>query len=110
MAHELTALYAKREKSKGFAFLPDDEMQRDFESRFPYTETDDQLQSINEIKEDMERIRPMDRLLCGDVGFGKTGSGFPCRYEMRGKRKAVRNFSAYNRTGNAAFSDRFKTI
>lgn len=72
MAHELTALYAKREKSKGFAFLPDDEMQRDFESRFPYAETDDQLQSINEIKEDMERIRPMDRLLCGDVGFGKT--------------------------------------
>lgn len=72
MAHELTALYAKREQSKGFAFLPDDEMQRDFESRFPYAETDDQLQSINEIKEDMERIRPMDRLLCGDVGFGKT--------------------------------------
>lgn len=72
MAHELTALYAKREKSKGFAFLPDDEMQRDFESRFPYAETDDQLQSINEIKEDMERVRPMDRLLCGDVGFGKT--------------------------------------
>ena len=72
MAHELTALYAKREQSKGFAFLPDDEMQRDFESRFPYSETDDQLQSINEIKEDMERIRPMDRLLCGDVGFGKT--------------------------------------
>lgn len=76
MAHELTALYAKREKSKGFAFLPDDEMQRDFESRFPYTETDDQLQSINEIKEDMERIRPMDRLLCGDVGFGKTEVAF----------------------------------
>ena len=76
MAHELTALYAKREKSKGFAFLPDDEMKRDFESRFPYTETDDQLQSINEIKEDMERIRPMDRLLCGDVGFGKTEVAF----------------------------------
>lgn len=76
MAHELTALYAKREKSKGYAFLPDDEMQRDFESRFPYTETDDQLKSINEIKEDMERIRPMDRLLCGDVGFGKTEVAF----------------------------------
>ncbi len=72
MAEELTKLYAQREQSKGFAFFPDDEMQRDFEARFPYSETDDQLQSINEIKEDMERVRPMDRLLCGDVGFGKT--------------------------------------
>ncbi len=72
MAHELTALYAKREKSKGFAFLPDDSMQRDFEERFPYVETDDQLQCIAEIKADMERPRPMERLLCGDVGFGKT--------------------------------------
>ena len=72
MAHELIALYAKREQSQGFAFVADDEIQRDFEERFPYVETDDQLQSINEIKADMERIRPMDRLLCGDVGFGKT--------------------------------------
>lgn len=76
MAHELIALYAKREKSKGFAFYPDDQMQRDFEARFPYAETDDQLQSINEIKEDMEKPRPMDRLLCGDVGFGKTEVAF----------------------------------
>jgi transcription-repair coupling factor (superfamily II helicase) len=72
MAHELIALYAKREHSKGFAFYPDDEIQRDFEERFPYVETDDQLQSIAEIKADMERPRPMERLLCGDVGFGKT--------------------------------------
>ncbi len=72
MAHELITLYAKREKSQGFAFFPDDDMQRDFEARFPYAETDDQLQSIEEIKEDMEKPRPMDRLLCGDVGFGKT--------------------------------------
>ena len=72
MAHELIELYAKREKSEGFAFYPDDEIQRDFEERFPYTETDDQLQSIAEIKADMERARPMERLLCGDVGFGKT--------------------------------------
>lgn len=72
MAEELIKLYAKREQSKGIAFLPDDEMQRDFEARFPYAETDDQLQSISEIKEDMEKSRPMDRLLCGDVGFGKT--------------------------------------
>lgn len=72
MAHELIALYAKREKSEGFAFYPDDEMQHDFEERFPYIETEDQLRSIAEIKADMERPRPMERLLCGDVGFGKT--------------------------------------
>ena len=72
MAHELIALYAKREQSVGFAFYPDDEIQHDFEERFPYVETDDQLQSIAEIKADMERARPMERLLCGDVGFGKT--------------------------------------
>lgn len=72
MAHELIALYAKREQSKGFAFYPDDEIQHDFEERFPYVETDDQLQSVAEIKADMERPRPMERLLCGDVGFGKT--------------------------------------
>lgn len=76
MAQELIKLYAKREKSKGFAFYPDDDIQRDFEARFPYTETDDQLQSISEIKEDMEKARPMDRLLCGDVGFGKTEVAF----------------------------------
>lgn len=72
MAHELMELYAKREQSKGFAFYPDDEMQHDFEERFPYVETDDQLQAIEEIKSDMENIKPMERLLCGDVGFGKT--------------------------------------
>lgn len=72
MAHELIELYAKREQSEGFAFYPDDELQHDFEERFPYVETDDQLQSIAEIKADMERARPMERLLCGDVGFGKT--------------------------------------
>ena len=72
MAEELMKLYAKREKSEGYAFYPDDELQRDFEERFPYAETDDQLQSISEIKADMQRVRPMDRLLCGDVGFGKT--------------------------------------
>ncbi|MBQ8515135.1 MAG: transcription-repair coupling factor [Ruminococcus sp.] len=72
MAKELMALYAKREQAEGFAFDPDDEIQRDFEQRFPYMETDDQLAAIEEIKQDMEKPRPMDRLLCGDVGFGKT--------------------------------------
>ena len=76
MAEELMKLYAKREKSEGYAFFPDDEVQRSFEERFPYIETDDQLQSISEIKADMMRPRPMDRLLCGDVGFGKTEVAF----------------------------------
>ncbi|MBR2914168.1 MAG: transcription-repair coupling factor, partial [Oscillospiraceae bacterium] len=76
MAEELMKLYAKRENSEGYAFFPDDELQRSFEERFPYPETDDQLQSIQEIKSDMERPRPMDRLLCGDVGFGKTEVAF----------------------------------
>ncbi|MEG2395670.1 MAG: transcription-repair coupling factor [Oscillospiraceae bacterium] len=72
MADELIALYAKRQKSEGFAFSPDMDMQSDFERRFPYDETSDQLRSIDEIKGDMEKPYPMDRLLCGDVGFGKT--------------------------------------
>ena len=76
MAQELIALYAKREKSEGFAFYPDDEIQHDFENRFPYVETEDQLTAIAEIKADMQRIRPMERLLCGDVGFGKTEVAF----------------------------------
>ncbi len=72
MADELTELYKKRLNAKGFAFSPDGDWQRDFELRFPYEETDDQLRCIAEIKEDMESGKPMDRLLCGDVGFGKT--------------------------------------
>ncbi len=72
MAKQLTALYAKRMSVKGYAFSPDTDLQNDFERRFEYDETDDQLRCINEIKNDMERDIPMDRLLCGDVGFGKT--------------------------------------
>lgn len=76
MAAELIRLYAAREKAKGIAFDRDDEIQHDFEERFPYIETNDQLRSTEEIKRDMERERPMDRLLCGDVGFGKTEVAF----------------------------------
>ena len=72
MAKQLTELYAKRMASKGYAFSPDTDLQNDFERRFEYEETEDQLRSVNEIKNDMERSSPMDRLLCGDVGFGKT--------------------------------------
>ncbi len=72
MAKQLTALYAKRMQAKGYAFSPDTDLQNDFERRFPYDETEDQLRCVDEIKGDMERDVPMDRLLCGDVGFGKT--------------------------------------
>ncbi|MBE6788449.1 MAG: transcription-repair coupling factor [Ruminococcaceae bacterium] len=72
MADELLKLYAKRMQVKGFAFSKDTDWQRDFEERFPYTETPDQIRCIEEIKGDMESGTPMDRVLCGDVGFGKT--------------------------------------
>ncbi len=72
MAKELIALYSRRMKMPGYSFSPDIDMQSDFERRFEYEETDDQLRTINEIKRDMEKPHPMDRLLCGDVGFGKT--------------------------------------
>lgn len=72
IADDLIDLYAKRESEKGFAYSPDDSLQREFEDAFPYVETPDQLRSIKEIKHDMEQDKPMDRLLVGDVGFGKT--------------------------------------
>lgn len=72
LAKELVKLYAQREQAKGYAFSADTPWQRDFEDTFRYTETNDQLRSIEEVKADMEKERPMDRLLCGDVGFGKT--------------------------------------
>ena len=72
MAKQLTVLYAKRMQTKGFAFSEDTDLQSDFESRFQFRETEDQLRCVHEIKGDMERAVPMDRLLCGDVGFGKT--------------------------------------
>ena len=72
IADDLIDLYAKRESEKGFAFSKDDDLQRQFEDAFPYVETPDQLRSIKEIKHDMEQEKPMDRLLVGDVGFGKT--------------------------------------
>ena len=72
MADQLTRLYAQRMQQKGYAFSKDTPWQREFEERFEYEETEDQLTCIQEIKEDMERQAPMDRLLCGDVGFGKT--------------------------------------
>ena len=72
LAKGLIKLYAERQRRPGFAFSPDSTWQREFEDAFDYEETDDQLRAIAEIKSDMERSRPMDRLLCGDVGYGKT--------------------------------------
>jgi transcription-repair coupling factor (superfamily II helicase) len=72
IADELVDLYAKRAAEKGFAFPVDDSLQTDFENDFPYAETPDQLRTIEEVKHDMEKPRPMDRLLVGDVGYGKT--------------------------------------
>ena len=72
VAQNLIELYAKRKNAKGFAFSKDTPWQTQFENDFPYTETDDQLRCIDEVKKDMEKSLPMDRLLCGDVGYGKT--------------------------------------
>ncbi len=91
MADELIKLYAKRSQTPGFAFSEDDDWQHDFEARFPYNETDDQLRSAQEIKEDMQKPVPMDRLLCGDVGFGKTEVAFRAAFKCMedGKQCAV---------------------
>ena len=83
MAKELIALYAERMRKSGYAFPADDKMQHDFEAAFEYDETDSQLSAIEDIKRDMMRPVPMDRLLCGDVGFGKT------EVALRGAFKAI---------------------
>ena len=72
LAKGLIALYAERQRRPGFAFSPDSPWQREFEDAFDYAETEDQLRAVEDIKADMERATPMDRLLCGDVGYGKT--------------------------------------
>ncbi|HID23270.1 MAG TPA: transcription-repair coupling factor, partial [Planctomycetaceae bacterium] len=72
LAAEMLQMQAAREARPGIAYPPDSHLQKEFDAAFPYTETDDQIQAIDAVKRDMERSRPMDRLLCGDVGFGKT--------------------------------------
>lgn len=91
LAGELLALYAARQATPGYAFAPDTPWQREFEEAFPYEETPDQLQAIQEIKQDMEKPVPMDRLLCGDVGFGKTEVAIRAAFKavMSGKQVAV---------------------
>ncbi|MCG0277887.1 MAG: transcription-repair coupling factor [Thermanaeromonas sp.] len=91
MAEELLNLYATRQTIEGHAFSPDTPWQREFEEAFPYTETPDQLKAIAEVKADMEKPKPMDRLLCGDVGYGKTEVALRAAFKavMDGKQVAV---------------------
>jgi len=91
LAKGLIQLYAQRQRQPGYAFSPDSPWQREFEEQFEYTETDDQLRCIQEIKLDMERPTPMDRLLCGDVGYGKTEVAFRAMMKcvLDGKQAAV---------------------
>ena len=81
LADELIKLYAERENRRGFAFSKDTDLQKEFEKDFPYNLTVDQITVINQIKSDMESIQPMDRLLCGDVGFGKTEVAFVAAFK-----------------------------
>ncbi len=91
LARELIELYAKRLDAKGHPFSPDTDWQREFEERFEYEETDDQIQCVREIKQDMEKPYPMDRLLCGDVGVGKTEVALRAAFKavMDGKQVAI---------------------
>ena len=91
IAEELVKLYAERKTVKGYAFSKDTAWQKQFEDEFPYTETEDQLTAIDEIKKDMEAEKPMDRLLCGDVGYGKTEVAMRAAFKatMDGKQVAV---------------------
>ena len=91
IAKQLIILYAKRMQQQGFAFGPDDDLQADFERRFQFDETGDQLRCIEEIKQDMQQNIPMDRLLCGDVGFGKTEVALRAAFKCiaNGKQTAI---------------------
>ncbi len=89
MTQDLLRLYAQRQAAVGFAFSPDTPWQRQLEDNFPYEETPDQLQSIEEIKDDMESPRVMDRLLCGDVGYGKTEEAIRAVFKAVMDRKQV---------------------
>ncbi|HQV64270.1 MAG TPA: transcription-repair coupling factor, partial [Anaerolineales bacterium] len=91
VAEELLDLYARRQVVEGFSFSPDSQWQKELEDSFPYVETDDQKRAIADIKRDMERARPMDRLLCGDVGYGKTEVALRAAFKavMNGKQAAV---------------------
>jgi len=91
VAQDLLELYARRQTTKGFAFSPDSPWQQELEASFPYVETPDQLKAIQDVKRDMEAPKPMDRLLCGDVGYGKTEVALRAAFKavMDGKQVAI---------------------
>jgi transcription-repair coupling factor (superfamily II helicase) len=91
VAQDLLDLYAKRQAAEGYAFKPDTPWQQELEASFPYVETDDQMKAIVDVKMDMETARPMDRLLCGDVGYGKTEVALRAAFKcvMDGKQVAI---------------------
>jgi transcription-repair coupling factor (superfamily II helicase) len=89
LAGELLSLYAERRRRSGHAYGPDSDWQRDFEERFPFTETPDQREAIELVKADMEAPRPMDRLICGDVGYGKTEVALRAAFKAAAEGKQV---------------------
>ena len=109
MARELIQLYAERQRRPGFAFPPDDEMQRQFESAFEYEETDGQNSAVEEIKRDMEAPWPMERLLCGDVGFGKTEVALRAAFKAVAAGRTGGDSRSDNNSCDAALSDDFIT-
>jgi transcription-repair coupling factor (superfamily II helicase) len=102
LAEHLIKLYSRRRQAQGFAFPKDTDWQIEFEAAFPYEETPDQLTVVEEIKADMESPKPMDRLLCGDVGYGKTGGGPAGRFQGGGGGKAGGVSGPHHDSGGAA--------
>jgi len=91
VAQDLLDLYARRRTVTGYAFKPDNAWQQELEASFPYIETEDQLHVLTQVKEDMEKAKPMDRLICGDVGYGKTEIAVRAAFKavMDGKQVAI---------------------
>jgi transcription-repair coupling factor (superfamily II helicase) len=91
IAHELVQIYARRQALRGYQYPPDTLWQEEFEARFEYEETPDQITAIEDVKDDMEAAKPMDRLVCGDVGFGKTEVAIRAAFKatMAGKQTAI---------------------
>jgi transcription-repair coupling factor (superfamily II helicase) len=113
IAQELVKLYADRMRAKGYAFGPDTPWQRELEDAFPYEETPDQLRAIDEVKDDMEKDLPMDRLVCGDVGYGKTEIAVRAAFKAvaGGKQVAVLvPTTILAQQHHATFADRFKNF
>ena len=105
MADELLKLYAPRKMAEGFPYSPDSNWQREFEDAFEFTETRDQLTAIQDIKRDMESPQPMDRLLCGDVGYGKTEVVMRAAFKALGDGKQVARAGSYYSISISAFRD-----